>query len=124
MATRARRHIFTAENPQRIRSALSVLLAGAQSEGDVTRSAHERLRDFMRGGCERLMLDLRAVEMPPDGNYSAVRNVRAVHLGGVLVVTGEVADPDVFRQIKEVQHPHVSAKRLASNFRAFVHALF
>jgi len=73
MATRARRHIFTAENPQRIRSALSVLLAGAESEGDVTLGARERLRDFTRGGCGRLMLDLRAVEAPPDGDYSAGR---------------------------------------------------
>jgi hypothetical protein len=122
--TTARRVIFTAEKPDRIRSALSVLLAGVESQGDVTRSARERLRDFTRGGCERLMLDLRDVAAPPDGSYSTVRNIRAVRLGGVLVVTGEVTDPDVFRQIKEVRHPRVSAKRLAYNFRAFVHALF
>jgi DNA-binding response OmpR family regulator len=124
MATGARRHIFTAEKPERIRSALSVLLAGAESQGDVTRSGRERLRDFTRGGCDRLMLDLRGAEAPSDGNYSAVRNIRAVRLGGVLVVTGEVTDPDVFRQIEWLRHPHVPAKRLAYNFRAFVHALF
>ncbi len=123
MMTRGRRLIFTAEKPQRIRSALSVVLAGVESEG-VTRSARERLRDFTRGGCDRLMLDLRGVEAPPDGNYSAVRNIRAVRLGGVLVVTGEVTDPDVFRQIEWLRHPHVSLKHLTTGLRAFAHALF
>jgi hypothetical protein len=124
MAAGGRRLIFTAEKPQRIRSALSVLLACVESQGDTTRSARERLREFTRGGCDKFILDLRGVDVPPGGISPAVKNVRAVHLGGVLVVTGEVTDLQVFRQIERLRHQQVSLERLRSNFRAFVHALF
>jgi hypothetical protein len=124
MAAAGKRLIFTAEKPQRIRSALSVVLAGVESESDATCSARERLREFTRGGCDRFILDLRGVDVPAGEIFPAVRNVRAVHLGGVLVVTGEVTDAEVFWQIERLRHRQVSVKRLRSNFRAFVHALF
>jgi hypothetical protein len=124
MATGAGRCVFTAQDAHRIRSVLSVLLAGVESEGNVTHNTPERFRQFMKGGCDRLILDLRGVEVPSEGRSSAVRNVRAARLGGVWVVTGEVTDPDVFRQIAELPHPHVPLKRVTSNLRALADALF
>jgi hypothetical protein len=127
MATGAGRCVFTSQDAHRIRSVLSVLLAGVESEGNVTYNTPERFRQFVqfvRGGCDRLILDLRGVEVPSEGMSSAVRNVRAVRLGGVWVVTGEVTDPDVFRQIAELRHPHVPLKRVTSNLRALADALF
>ena len=124
MAAGGRRLIFTAEKPQRIHSALSVVSALVESEGDATPSARERLREFTKRGCEWFILDLRGVDVPPGGIFPAVRNVRAVYLGGVLAVTGEVTDPKVFRQIEQLRHPQVSLERLRSTFRAFGHALF
>jgi hypothetical protein len=127
MAKGAGRCVFTAQDAHRIRSVLSVLLARVESESNVTHATPERFRQFvqfMRGGCDRLILDLRGVEAPSEGMASAVRNVRAMRLGGVWIVTGEVTDPDVFRQIAELRHPYVPLRRVTSNFRALADALF
>jgi hypothetical protein len=127
MASGAGRCVFTAQDAHRIRSVLSVLLAGVESKGNVTHAGPEgfhQFKQFMRGGCDRLILDLRGVEVPSQGMSSAVRNVRAVRLGGVWVVTGEVTDPEVFRQIAEPPHPHVPLKRVTSNLRTLANALF
>ncbi|MBZ5672378.1 MAG: hypothetical protein LAO04_21985 [Acidobacteriia bacterium] len=124
MAKEGERYIFTAEKASGIRNALSVLLAGVESEGDVTHSARERLEEFMKDDCDGLILDLRGVEVPPNGVSPVVRNVRASHVGRVLVITGEVTDPQVFRQLEELDVPHFPLKYMTTGLRTFAHALF
>jgi DNA-binding response OmpR family regulator len=123
VAREAERYIFTADMAARIRSIVSVLLAGAECDGDVAHKARERLDEFMEHECDGLILDLRRVAGPPEGVSPAVRNVRASLVGNVLVITGEVTDPEVVRQIEAVGALHTSAKQRIAEFRSYAHAL-
>jgi DNA-binding response OmpR family regulator len=123
MAAEAERYILTAEKAARIRSVVSALLEDVECDGEVARRARERLDEFMELECDRLLLDLRRVAVPPDGVSPPVKNVRASLLGRVLVITGEVTDPEVFRQIEAVGALHSSPKQRITEFRSYAHAL-
>jgi hypothetical protein len=123
MPKQAERYVFTADRTPHIRNALSILLAGVESEGDVTRSAREKLDGFLKHDCDGLILDVRRVRLRPDEISPAVRNVRASFLGRVLVVTSEVADPEVLREIEELGAPHFPLKHITTGLRPFAHAL-
>jgi len=123
MAQEADRYILTAEKAARIRSLVSVLLAGVECDGDVAQRARDRLDEFMEHECIGLILDLRRVAVPPEGASTPVMNVRASLLGDVLVITGEVTDPEVFREIEAVGGLHCPPKQRTSEFRSYAHAL-
>ena len=118
------RRILIAEKASVVRDALSVLLAGVESEGDVTPGTRERLEEFAKEGCGALILDLRTVEEPLDGISPGVRNIRASHIGRVSVVSCEVITPQILQQIEELCCPHSFPKQLVSSLGAFVHTLF
>jgi hypothetical protein len=118
------RRIFVLEKAPRVHNALCALLAGVGCEGDgvhSTREMHERLGEAIR---DKLVLDLRYAGTPPDAVSPGVKNLEASLVGCILVVTGEVTDPKVFRQIEELAVPHSSLKHITSSLRTFLHALF
>jgi hypothetical protein len=123
MPKEADRYVFTADRSPRIRSALSILLAGLESEGGVTRSAREKLDAVLEHDCDGLILDVRRVRVRPDGVSPAVRNLRASLLSRVLVVTGEVADPQVLREIEALGAAHFPLRHMTTGLRPFAHAL-
>jgi hypothetical protein len=122
MPKEAERYVFTADKTPGIRRALFILLAGLESEGDVTRSAFEKLDEVLKH-CDGLILDVRRVEMRPDEVSPTVRNVRAGLVGRVLIVTGEVADPEVIREIEALGAQHFPLKHITTGLRPFAHAL-
>jgi len=120
----AQRRIFIVENAPRVRNALCALLAGAGGEGDVvhsTREARERISEASR---DRLILDLRYAPTAPDPAAPQVKNLEVSLVGRILVVTGEVSDTTVFRQIEDFGPPHFSLKHMTSSLHAFVRMLF
>ena len=100
------RYILTTGKASVIRDALCLVLARVQSEGDLTPGSCESLAAFARERCDRLILDLRTVKEPPVGIDPGVRNLRASHLGQVLVVTGEVAGSEILHEIEALRRPH------------------
>jgi DNA-binding response OmpR family regulator len=123
MAGEAERYILTAEKAARIRDLVSLLLTGVEFDGDIAHRARERLDEFMEHECDGLILDLRWVAVPPEGVSTPVRNVRVSLVGHVLVITGEVIDPEVLRQIEAVGALQCSPDRRITEFRSFAHVL-
>lgn len=124
MLKEGKRHVLITEKAPVIRNALSALLAGVKSEGDVTPGTREKLEAFAKQGCDRLVLDLRTVKEAPGGIASGVRNLRASQLGPVLVVTGEVAAPHILQEIEALRRHHPFPKHVATGLLAFVHMFF
>lgn len=118
------RYILTTGKASVIRDALSLVLAGVKSEGDLTPGSRERLGALTRECCDRLILDLRTAKELPSGISPKVRNLRVSHLGQVLVVTGEVTGSEILDEIEALCRPHFSPGHLASSLLAFVHMLF
>ncbi|MEJ2007612.1 MAG: hypothetical protein P8Z30_05535 [Acidobacteriota bacterium] len=99
------RHVLTSGKAFVIRDALSLILAGVKSEGDITPGTRERLWAFVKERCDRLILDLRTAKDPTEGVSPGVRNLRVSHLGQVLVVTGEVTAPEILHEIQALRRP-------------------
>ena len=124
MMKQAARHVFIAEEAPVIQNALYTLLAGVQSRRDAAPFTRERLKEIAEAGCDRLVLDLRAVQESSAGMSPRVRNIRASHLGKVVVITCEVAPPDLVHQIEELCRPHFFPRHLVFSLGAFAYALF
>ena len=118
------RHVVIAEDPFIIRSALHVLLAGIESEGNISPGARENLELSLKEGCNRLIFDLRSVNEVSGGISPGGRSLRVNHLGQVLVVTCDAIPAWTCHQIEELCSPHTFPGHLMCGLRAFLHALF
>jgi DNA-binding NarL/FixJ family response regulator len=61
---------------------------------------------------DALLLDLRYSEMPAGEMASAIREIRPSLVGRVLVITGEVSDPQTMDMIKKNSWPHMPRQRV------------
>jgi DNA-binding NarL/FixJ family response regulator len=61
---------------------------------------------------DALLLDLRCSEMPAGEMVSAIRELRPSLVGRVLVITGEVSDPQTMETIKKSCRPHIPRQRV------------
>ena len=120
----AERRIFVVEKGSSVRNALCALLAGVGSEGDVARNTREIHEKFGEANRDKLVLDLRYAGTLPNPVSPGVKNLEANLVGCILVVTGEVTDPKLFRQIEALVVPHFSLKHMTSSLRTVVRALF
>lgn len=118
------RYILTTGKASVIRDALSLVLAGVNSEGNLIPGTRKRPETFIGKQCDRLILDLRTAEGLPSAISQRVRNLRVSHLGRVLVVTGDVATPGILREIEALSHPHFFPKYAVSGLLALVSMLF
>jgi len=119
----AERRIFVVEKAPSVRNALCALLAGVGCEGDVAHSSRKIHERFGEANRDKLVLDLRYAGTPPSPASPGVKNLEASLVDRILVVTGEVTDPKVFRQIEELVVSHFSLKNMTSSLRTIVHAL-
>ena len=118
------RQILTTEEAPVIQNALYTLLEDLESKRGTVPGTRERLLAIAEGGCERLILDLRAVEQPIAETSPRVKNVRLDHLSKVAVVTCEVATYQLLNQIDEFCRPHFFPKHLMFSLGVFAHALY
>lgn len=114
MSGEVERRTLTTEKASVIKEALSLVLSGVRYAGDVSPGTSASLEAYARNGCQRMVLDLRAAKNVPFGGVSGVRNLRASHIGQVLVVTGEVTDPGILHQIDVRNHRQPFPAHLAS----------
>ena len=91
----ARRKVLIVEDDSAIQKLLMALLA---LSGEVPRVSEQSLAKISRELFDSVMLDLRCSGTPPDAR-SGVQEIRPTLVGRVLVITGQVEDPDTLESI-------------------------
>ena len=80
--------------------------------GDIAHSGHQALAMIEKKSFDAVLLDLRCSEMPTGEMVSAIRELRPNLVGRVLVITGEVSDPQTMEMIKKNCWPHIPRQRV------------
>ena len=106
------RNVLIVEDEPSIRNVLYLLLAGLGCEGNVAHTAQQALSMIEKQSFDAMLLDLRCSEMPAAEMASAIKELRPSLVGRVLVITGEVADPQTLEMIKKNCWPHIPRHRV------------
>jgi CheY-like chemotaxis protein len=109
-----RRKVLILEDEPVIRNVIYVLLAGLGCEGDVVHSSRQALASINRQTFDAVLLDLRCSELPPEQLVSEIIDVHPNLVGRLLVITGEVADPETLAMIERNSLPHVPRQQVTS----------
>jgi DNA-binding response OmpR family regulator len=95
------RNVLVVEGEPSIRNVLYILLAGLGCEGDIADRGRQALAMIKKESFDAVLLDLRYSEMPTGEMVSAIRELRPNLVGRVLVITGEVSDPQTMEMIRK-----------------------
>lgn len=106
------RNVLIVEDEPSIRNVLYVLLAGLGCEGGVAHSGRQALAMIKKESFDAILLDLRCSEMPAGEMVAAIRELRPNLVGRVLVMTGEVSDPETMEIIEKNCLPYISSHRM------------
>lgn len=118
------RYVLTTEKASVMRHVLSLVsTAGVKGESAAARGNGLSLEAVAKGGCDRMILELRRPTEPAAGAPPKVRNLRTSHFGRTLVVTGDATTPEIFREIDALRHPY-SPRQLKSGLLAFGRTIF
>ena len=107
-----RRKVLIVEDEPSIRNVLYVLLAGLGCDGDVATDARMALTMVQQARFDAVLLDLRCSELPPEEVVTKIKGLRPNLVGRVLVITGEVTDPQTLEVIERNCLPHVPRSRV------------
>ena len=108
------RKILIVEDEPAIRNILYALLAGYGCEGLVAHDASEALRLTRQNLFDAVLLDLRCMNLVPDQVIPAITEIRPSLVGRVLVITGEVADPNTLAVLERYALPSVPRSRVVA----------
>lgn len=118
------RYVLTTDKPSVMRHVLSLVsTAGVKAESAVAYDCGLNLDAVRKGGCNKLILELRRPMEPAAGAPPKVRNLRSSRFGQTLVVTGDATTPEIFREIDALRHPY-SPRQLKSGLLAFGRTIF
>ena len=117
------RNVLIVEGEPSIRNLLYVLLAGLGCEGDIAQSGRQALAMIEKESFDAVLLDLRYSEMPAGEMVSAIRELRPNLLGRVLVITGEISDPQTMEMIKKNCWPYIPRQRVMQELWGRLRAL-
>jgi len=106
------RTVLIIEDEPSIRNVLCVLLAGLRCEGDIVPNTREALAMIEKHDFDAVLLDLRCSEMTATETVSALKNLRPSLVGKVLVITGDVSDPQTMETIKKNHWPYIPRHRV------------
>jgi len=106
------RNVLVVEGEPSIRNVLYVLLAGLGCEGGIARDGRQALAMIEKESFDAVLLDLRCSGIPTGEMVSAIRELRPNLVGRVLVITGEVSDPQTMQRIKMNCRPPISRQRV------------
>ena len=106
------RNVLIVEGEPSIRNVLYVLLAGLGCEGDIAHNGQQALAMIEKQSFDAVLLDLRCSEIPAGEMASAIKELRPNLLGRVLVITGEVSDPQTMDMIKKNCWPSIPRQRV------------
>ncbi|HUZ46124.1 MAG TPA: hypothetical protein VMW54_05755 [Terriglobia bacterium] len=122
MIKQAARQFLISEEAPVIQNALYTLLAGVESRRDAAPGTRQRLEQVAAKGCNKLVLDLRAVEEPLTGMSPKVKSVRFDSSGNVVFIACEVPARQFVQQTEELCRPHFLLKHWAFSLGAFAYA--
>ena len=111
-----RRKVLIIEDEPSIRNVLYVLLAGLGYDGDAVPDAYQALSMIRQSEFDAVLLDLRSSQIPPDQMVCAITELRTRLVGRVLVITGEVSDPNTLDMLQRYALSQVSFSCVTSNF--------
>jgi len=106
------RTVLIIEDEPSIRNVLCVLLAGLRCEGDIVPNAREALAMVEKRSFDAVLLDLRCPETNATETVSALKNLQPNLVGKVLVITGDVSDPQTMELIKKNHWPFIPRHRV------------
>ena len=119
-----RRNVLIIEDEPTIRNTLYVLLAGLGCETDIAYTGQQALAMISRQRFDAVLLDLRCNNVAPNEVVAEIKELRPNLVGRVLVITGEVNDPQTMRLIEQYSLPHVNRSRLMQELWARLRGLF
>jgi CheY-like chemotaxis protein len=106
------RNVLVVEGEPSVRNLFYVLLAGLGCQGDIAHNGHQALAMIQKESFDAVLLDLRYSEMPAGEMVSAIRKLRPNLVGRVLVIIGEVSDPQTMEMIKKNCWSHIPRQRV------------
>ncbi len=106
------RHVHFLEDDDSIRSILFMLFSREPCVGRVARSEEGALTIITRDQFDAVLLDLQYVNPVAGEGPIQIRSLSPVLVGRVLVITGEVTDPEAMEVIARICVPHVPPKGL------------
>jgi DNA-binding NtrC family response regulator len=109
-----RRKVLILEDEPAIRNVLYVLLAGLGCEGDIVHNSRQALASINRESFDAVLLDLRCSELPPEKLVTEIVQVQPNLVGRILVITGEVADPQILAMIEQHSLARISRQQVAT----------
>jgi DNA-binding response OmpR family regulator len=118
------RKVLILEDDSAIRNVLYVLLASMGCEGEVAYDGRQALAMINRQDYDAILLDLRCYNLIPEKVIKGLKEIRPNLLGRVLVITGEVGDPDALAFFSRFSMPQVSKNHLIEELWPRLHALF
>ena len=108
----ARRKVLIVEDEPSIRNVLFVLLAGLGCEGDVAYTGQQALAMVSRESFDAVLVDLRCSNLGAEEVVSQIKEISPNLVGRVLVITGEVTDPQTMELLGRHLLPHVPRAQL------------
>lgn len=118
-----RRKVLIVEDEPAIRNILFVLLAGLGCEGDVASDSKQALSMIRKESFDAVLLDLRATHLPPEEMVASITDLRPSLVGRVLVIIGEVADPETIEVLSRCALPHIERSHMVSDLWGQLRAL-
>lgn len=107
-----RRKVLIVEDEPAIRNVLFVLLAGLGCEGDVAYTGQQALSMVSRESFDAVLVDLRCNNLGAEEVVSQIKEISPSLVGRVLVITGEVTDPQTMELLSRHLLPHISRSQL------------
>ena len=107
-----RRKVLIIEDEPSIRNIIYVLLAGADCDGEIAYSDKQALGMISRSSFDAVLLDIRSADNPPEEMVSRMMSLRPSLVGRVLVITGEIADPEILDWLEHHSLHHLPGNRL------------
>lgn len=111
----SRRKVLIIEDEPSIRNVLFALLAGFGCDGDVAHDIQQALSKIREDRFDAVLLDLRSARLPPEETVSAITELHPSLVGRVLVITGELSDPQTLAMLERYSVPHVPRSRVTSD---------
>lgn len=105
------RNVLVIEDEPSMRNILFVLLAGLGCEGDVANDGRQALAKIEKKSFHAVLLDLRCSKMPAREMVSAIKEIRPSLVGRVLVITGEISDPQTMAMLRKNCWPSIPRQR-------------
>jgi CheY-like chemotaxis protein len=117
------RKVLLIESDPESRKALRVLLNRLGCEGEVAADGMQALAMVSRNDFDAVLLDLRSSALPPDEVVSGIHDIRPSLMGRVLVITGEVDDPDTLDLVERYFLLRVRPSSLTNDLAGRLRAL-